>query len=320
VGVWRRLQHLGAIALRNSVYVLPNTAETREDFEWLRTEIAGLGGSATVIAADVVSSHNAEELTAQFREQRRREYRALIGDTERLLKRWRAGKRPAPRPAARREAQATRERYVRIQAKDYFNADNGGRAAAVVRELEFAASDVKPTTGKRSTMAAAKYRAKTWVTRTRPGIDRMASAWFIRKFVDPKARFSFVASKTPVPSSHVPFDMYGVEFGHHGSRCTFETLLERFAIADAATLRLSQLVHDLDMKDGRYGASECAAVWRLVDGLRDMYEDDGELLARGITVMEALHRSFARDQLDRKIPSGFLTKLQKRRRLRKLQR
>ena len=127
----------------------------------------------------------------------------------------------------------------------------------------------------------------------------MASAWFIRKFVDLKARFSFVASGARIPAGRVPFDMYGVEFGHHGSHCTVETLVERFAIVDSATVRLSHVVHDLDMKDGRYDVSECATVGRLVDGLRQLYPDDDELLAQGIIVMDALHRSFAGDDVDK---------------------
>jgi hypothetical protein len=300
VTIWRRLQQLGALALRNSVYVLPNTAETREDFEWLRTEIAGLGGTATVMATDVVSSHDAEELTEQFRERCRQDYQDLIRDIEKVLKGRRQGKRPAPRLAARRQAQGLRERYSRIQAKDYFHADNGGRVAAVLRELELAASDVKQTTVRSSAVSSATYRGKTWVTRMRPGIDRMASAWFVRKFVDAKARFSFVDSDARVQSGRVPFDMYGVEFGHKGSRCTMETLMNRFAVDDPATVRLSQVVHDLDMKDGRYDVPECAAVGRLVDGLRQLYADDDELLAQGIILMDALHRSFAGDHLNRK--------------------
>jgi hypothetical protein len=193
-----------------------------------------------------------------------------------------------------------RERFTRIQAKDHFNADNWNRAAARVREIEAAASDVRPTTGGRSTIPATRYRGRTWVTRARPGIDRMASAWFIRKFVDPKARFSFVPSGKTVSRKRVPFDMYGVDFGHHGSHCTLETLIERFGIADRATARLGQVVHDLDLKDGRYRMQECAAVGRFVDGLRLLYRDDHRLLAQGIVVMEALHRSFAGERLNRK--------------------
>jgi len=300
VTIWRRLKNLGAIALRNSVYVLPNTAETREDVEWLRAEIAEVGGSATVMAADLVNPYSGEELREQFRRQPRREYAILIRDIEKRLERWRKGKRPAPRPAARLEAQVMRERFTRIQAKDHFNADNRSRAAALVREIEAAGSDIKPTAGGRPTIPAARYRGRTWVTRARPGVDRMASAWFIRKFVDPKARFSFVASGKAVPRTRVPFDMYGVDFGHHGSHCTLETLIERFGIADRATVRLAQVVHDLDLKNARYGLPECAAVGRVVDGLRLLYPDDHRLLAQGIVVMDALHRSFAGERLNRR--------------------
>jgi hypothetical protein len=249
-----------------------------------------------------VGSPDDDELVEQFREQRHREYKKLIRDSEKLVKRWRRAKRPGPRPVALREAQAMRERYARILAKDYFDADNAGRAAALVRELETAASDVKRSTAHRNAAPAVKYQCKMRVTRLRTGVDRMASAWLIKKFVDPKARFSFVASAARVPSSTVPFDMYGVEFGHHGSHCTLETLIERFAIVDSATVRLSQVVHDLDMKDGRYGIPECAAVGRVIDGLRQLYRDDDELLTQGIILMEALYRSFSSDDGGMKAP------------------
>ena len=295
VTIWRRLQQLGAVALRNSVYVLPNTPETQEDFEWLRTEIVGLGGSATVMATDVVDSHGAGQLVEQFRARSRRDYGDLTVRIQKLLKRRRDGRWPA----ARREAQAMREAYSRILSRDYFKADHGGRAAALVLKLEASASDGRDPTAPRTSRKLSpvgNFRGKTWVTRTRPGIDRMACAWFIRKFVDPKARFSFVPSGAQIPPRAVPFDMYGVEFGHQNSHCTFETFIERFAIADAATIRLSQVVHDLDMKDDRHGLPECAAVGRLVEGLRQLYSDDDELLTHGMILMEALHRSFAGEQ------------------------
>jgi hypothetical protein len=297
VKIWRRLQQLGAVALRNSVYVLPNTAEAREDFEWLCTEIASVGGSATAMAANVVDSYSDQELVAQFREERRRDYQILMRDVEKVLKRWRSGERRVPRARTRREAQAFRERYARIRTMDYFSAENANRTADMIRELEVAASDAKPAAAGPTGRVTDTYRAKTWVTRTRPGIDRIASAWFIRRHVDSKARFSFVASTNGrVPSGRVPFDMYGVEFGHHGSHCTLETFIERFAIADPATVRLSQIVHDLDLKDDKYGLPECAAVGRLVDGLRQLYSGDDELLTQGIIVMEALYRSLAGEQ------------------------
>jgi hypothetical protein len=254
------------------------------------------------MAADAVNPYSDEELQEQFRRQPRHEYTLLSRDIEKMLNRWRKAKRPAPHPAARKEAQAMRERYKKIQAKDYFSADNGSRAAAGVRKLETSTADLRQEARRRSSIPAMTYRGKIWVTRPRPGIDRMASAWFIRKFVDPKARFSFAPSSARIPPTRVPFDMYGVEFGHHDSHCTLETLIERFAIEDPATVQLSQIVHDLDMKDSRHNVPECAAVARMVDGLRLLYTNDNELLAQGIILIEALHRSFASpaDETDRR--------------------
>jgi hypothetical protein len=187
-----------------------------------------------------------------------------------------------------------RERYARIRSRDYFKAESGNRAADLLRELETSSSNTRETTT-RAKKAAGTFRGRTWVTRPRPGIDRMASAWFIRRFVDRKARFAFVAANQRVPAGRVPFDMFGAEFGHHGSHCTLETFIERFAVRDPAATRLAQVVHDLDLKDAHYDLPECAATGRLVDGLRQIYADDSQLLAQGMVVMEALYRSFAKE-------------------------
>jgi len=137
------------------------------------------------------------------------------------------------------------------------------------------------------------FRRRTWVTRPRPGIDRVVSAWLIRRFVAPDAKFAFVDGARPPGPRDLPFDMPDVEFGHHGADCTFETLMRRFGIADRGVAALSRVVHDLDLKEARYGMPECAAVSRVIDGLRIAYSNDHELLEQGIVVMEALYRSFA---------------------------
>ena len=139
---------------------------------------------------------------------------------------------------------------------------------------------------------AERFRNRVWATRPRPGVDRMASAWLIRRFIDPGARFEFT-EKPAEESEAVPFDMYGVEFSHHSDHCTFETLAQRFVIRAPAVEWLGRIVHDLDLKDEKYAVSEAAAVGRMVDGLRQMLTSDDELLERGITMFEALYRSFA---------------------------
>ena len=124
----------------------------------------------------------------------------------------------------------------------------------------------------------------------------MASAWLIKRFISPDARFSFASPDATLRTRHVPFDMPDVELGHHGTHCTFETLMHRFGIADAAVMTLSHVVHDLDLKETRYAMPECAALGRIVDGLRAAYADDHELLQRGMVVIDALYRSFMSDR------------------------
>ncbi|MCA1649600.1 MAG: chromate resistance protein [Acidobacteria bacterium] len=124
-------------------------------------------------------------------------------------------------------------------------------------------------------------------------MDRMGSAWLIKRFIDPEARFGFV-DQPPSSGTAIPFDMFGVEFTHRGEWCTFETLVRTFAITDAAVCRLAGIVHDLDLKDARFGAPEAAAVGAMVEGLQVLYADDHALLEQGITMFEALYRSFER--------------------------
>ena len=298
---WRRLQQIGAVPARNSVYVLPNTEQCREDFEWLRSEIVSLGGEATVFAAEALNE-GADDLVAAFQRARGADYRTLKRDADRMLS---ASRSKRPSPAARREewhrgVRRLRERFSEIQRIDFFHITAGQEVAASIEALERLAAGVKATAIDASTLSAAAFRNRRWVTRPRPGVDRMASAWLIRRFIDPKATFGFVERPA---GSDVPFDMYTGEFSHHGTSCTFETLVERFSIADAAVARIAHIVHDLDMKDTRYAPPEAPAVDRMVDGLRALYAADETLLQHGMGMFEALARSFSTTE-SAAVPAG----------------
>jgi len=285
VKTWRPLQQLGAVPVRNSVYVLPNTDQCREDFEWMRSEIVALGGSATVFAADAVDATGNDEIEAVFRKARDADYEELTRD----VRRHRATHSLARRSAERAKAA---ERLAVIRRIDFFNAPAGGDAADAVAALERRAAP--PAAGQEHAMhmPSKEFVNRRWVTRPRPGVDRMASAWLIRRFIDPKATFAFVERPS---AAEVPFDMYAGDFSHHGKLCTFEVLAQRFAIADPAVNHLARIVHDLDMKENRYSAPEAPAVGRMVDGLRQLHADDGTLLEQGIAMFEALARSITND-------------------------
>src|SRR5262249_36970967 len=137
----------------------------------------------------------------------------------------------------------------------------------------------------------ARYAKRTWITRPRPGVDRMSSAWLIRRFIDPKARFAFAATP-PASATTVPFDMCGARFSHTGHGCTYETLVARFGLSTPAVDRIGRIVHDLDLKESKYQAPEAPAIGHLVDGLRLQHADDGALLEHGIGMFEALYLAF----------------------------
>jgi hypothetical protein len=187
-----------------------------------------------------------------------------------------------------------RERYVAIQARDYFGAAGRPLVEQAFHELE--RTDGPPAaTSRAKKLKAAEFRRRTWITRPRPGVDRLACAWLIRRFIDGQARFAFRGSADLAKPKDVPFDMPDVEFGHHGPHCSFETFVDRFGLSDPAVVAISRVVHDLDLKESRFGMPECVAVGRLVDGLRASYADDAKLLDQGIAFMEALYQSFLAD-------------------------
>jgi len=291
VKTWRRLQQIGAVPTRNSVYVLPNTDQCREDFEWLRTEIIALGGDATVFSADAVSPGAGEDIVATFQRTRDADYRDLRKEADKLLKSAR-GKRAAARPGAStldRTVRSLRERFAAIERNDFFKASARDSADSSIAALERLTSGrPRPTPNEAPALAAADFRERRWVTRPRPGVDRMASAWLIRRFIDPNATFGFVDEPA---GTDVPFDMYAGEFSHQGPLCTYEVLAQRFGLtASPAVERIGRIVHDLDMHDTRYGCAEAPAVSRLVEGLRQLHADDHALLRHGIEMFEALAR------------------------------
>jgi hypothetical protein len=183
-----------------------------------------------------------------------------------------------------------------IERIDFFGSAGRDRVLALLAQLEErnkARTTIAPPSVDEARMRAG-FLGRIWVTRPRPGVDRMASAWLIRRFIDPQARFGFASDRQSTPEGTVPFDMFGVEFSHRGDACTFETLCSDFGLADPALLRIAAIVHDLDLKDGRYSASECSAVDAMIEGLQLAHEEDDALLTQGMTMFEALYRSFER--------------------------
>jgi hypothetical protein len=287
VRTWRRLQQLGAVPVKHAVYVLPNSAQGVEDFAWLRGEIESAGGQATVFTASAVEDFDDADIIRQFKVARAAEFKQVMDDIRRFKRKGRAHRGHR----AKKELRAIRDHLDHAKAVDFFAAPGSADAEKALTALE--------DEGRRSAAVATvpassepldrrQYAGRIWVTRPRPGVDRFASAWLIRRFIDAEARFTFATTSAAVAEA-VPFDMYDGGFKHEGEHCTFEVLAHRFAVPDAVVRRIGEIVHDVDLKDDRFHAPQAPAIAMLVAGLRASIADDHELLRQGMAVFEALY-------------------------------
>ena len=302
VKIWRRLQRLGAVAIKNSVYVLPCGEQASEDFQWVLREITAGGGDAAVCEARFVDGLTDQQVESLFHQARDADFAQIAAEARRLIDGLPAG-RPAAgdrRTRTRADLARLRKRLAEAAAIDHLLAP--GRAEAE-RQLAALEQRLRASAGAApSTAAAARksapgnaYARRCWVTRKGIHIDRMASAWLIRRFIDPAARFKFVPATGYRPSPRdVRFDMFEAEFTHEGEQCTFEVLIARFGIKDAALRPISEIVHDIDLKDSRYGREETTGIDRLVAGVAMAHRLDDARLERGAALFDDLYEYFRR--------------------------
>jgi hypothetical protein len=239
-----------------------------------------------LFTASAVDDRADEELRAAFRSARDADFLQLQKAAAKLARQPRRQRGPS------REAQALADRLAHLDGIDFFSAASGPAARDAVSALLQPRGEVSMTTSSETVLKPTDFQKRTWVTRPRPGIDRFASAWLIRRFIDPGARFVFADSAAPAGRKRaVPFDMFGAEFGHVDGGCTFETLIRRFALQAPGLAWLARTVHALDLKDEHEAIAEAAALGRLVEGLRQLHPADDVLLERGIELIEAYYRS-----------------------------
>lgn len=281
------------MAVKSSVYLLPDCAESREDFEWIRTEIVAQGGEAIVFAAAAVDDLSQAEVREAFAAARRDDWRELRERGAALL-----AQHPPARPVTaeerrdlERQLRALRARAERLARLDVTEAAGRGEALAVLAAIEGLLAPGGEAERAPRTKRREDFQGRVWLTRPHPGIDRMASAWLIRRFVDPEATFRF-ADRIPREEAVVPFDMFGVELGHRGERVTFETLMHDFGLRGTALDRVARLVHDVDLRVEPARDPEAATVAALVEGLRASFTEDAVLLDHGAALFEALYSSF----------------------------
>jgi hypothetical protein len=281
VQIWRKLQRYGMLALRSSGYVLPNSAINQERMEWLATAIRTYKGQASVVQVQGFDDLPAEQLKRLFVEARSRDYQKLTHETKRLL-----ALPPARRPTGR--LNRIRRRFLELMDIDFFENPLRTRLERLIAQ----ADESEATKSRRDKKQKSReYLNRVWMTRSRPGIDRVSSAWLIRCFIDPKARFVFGPEPSIYPDA-IPFDMFCSDgFGHRGEDCTFETLCKQFAIRDSKVKRIAQIIHDADLGDDKFGRIEGQGLDRVLNGWAKQDLPDDELLRRGTELIEGLYES-----------------------------
>ena len=309
VRTWRKLQRLGAVAIKNSVYVLPFNDKTHEDFQWLKQEIESAGGEATVFRAGAVEGATDDEIIKTFRNARDEEYSLVTAELDGLTGTVQQQKRGGHLSVGRiRGYEADLDRLhkelERIISTDFFSAS--GRSVAMTayercHKALMASQNRKrqiATTAsvKEGAVNLAQFQGRRWVTRKDLFIDRLAAIWLIKRFIDKRPRFSFVSGGEMLEGG-IAFDMYGADFSHQGEDCTFETMIKRFGLVnDKALSDIAEIVHDIDLKDGKFNRLEAPGLSAIIRGLAELLKDDRKLAAQCGPIFDGLYELLSRDE------------------------
>lgn len=269
VDIWRKLRRSGALALRTSGYLLPNTPDNLERLEWLSAEIRKHRGQASVAQVQSFDDMPHERIVQLFVAERNKEYEMLFREVQHM-------RNP-------RQISAARQKLLQISAIDFFGSPLKQKLQSAIAAIE------NENPGLRAGAGRKQYTNRVWVTRHRPGIDRCASAWLIQRFIDPRARFVFAREAKQQPDA-IPFDMYGDEgFGHRGDHCTFETLCRELSLRERKLKQIAEIVHDADLDDEKFARPEGVAIDRVLKGWAKQQFSDEELLRRGMELFEGLY-------------------------------
>jgi hypothetical protein len=296
VKVWRLTRKVGALLYRNSVYVLPYSKERLEDSHWLCQQIRDAQGEASVFVSEAHDAGEDRILRHLFADAREGDFAQLDGALSRLLNRFRKPKSgralpPAQLKALERELVVLESTHREIRRIDFFDHPAGPKVGRRLRQARFLLSGLGEKSGAFPGIrkhARTEFRGKIWATREQIHIDRLCSAWLIKRFIDPKAQFVFV-EENKLPAHAIAFDLFGVEFSHQGDRCTFETLLESFQMKDRALASMGELVHDIDLKDGKFNRPEADGIDLIVRSLSGSMRNDRKTLAIGSQILDALY-------------------------------
>jgi hypothetical protein len=288
----QRLARVGALALKNSVYLLPNSESSVEDFQWIAEEAVAGGGEAFLCTAEFLGRPSDHEIEERFRRESAAGYEEISTQARELLRQVRRGGTVLSAEDLLSRTSRLKKRLGEVSAIDFFDAPERADAETLLGKIETRLQ----AAGAQTTTAVERFAelvGLTWVTRKGVHVDRMASAWLIRRFIDPAARFRFADSQSPeAAAGEVRFDTAGGDFTHEGDHCTFETLVARCGFSDPAVAQIAEIVHDIDLKDGKFGRVDAPGILQLVTGIALAHPEDLDRLDRGLALFDDLYESF----------------------------
>lgn len=292
VRVWRKLRALGAVALKKSVYILPFSAENLEQFQWLTQEIQREHGEATLLKVDQIENMTRADVVRRFQEAREQDYAALAAGYRKIAQRLDRAAAARGGTRARDELARLAREVERVREIDFFDAPGGEEVKRLRETIEMRLHPRAAGAPGGGELAPATLHGRRWVTRPRPHVDRIGSAWLIKRFIDPDAEFVF-ARPDEFPPDAIPFDALGAEFGHQGEDCTFETLIKRCGLRDGRLQQLAEIVHEVDLRDDKYRRDEARGIDLAIRGLLAALKDDHEALAHGLTLFDGLYAAMS---------------------------
>lgn len=299
--IWRKLLKAGVLPFKGSVYILPYTEENLEFFTWLVSEVISLKGEASFVHVKKIDTDDNRELVGLFNKQRDSNYQPILSEIdgiERKLSSIKMGGDLQDRKKLANQTRKVQRDFEEIKKIDFFSSkrgvETGDKLERIVKAVNgLAGPEITKHAVTISPARTEDFQNKTWATRKRPFVDRFASAWLIKKFIDKNASFSFIDEKhlDSISKDVIPFDIRGGRFTHAGDLCTFEVLMRSFNMKDKALKKIAEIVHELDIKDDKYKNPEAKGIEHILSGIRKTAKDDYESLDKGMAVFEMLYQS-----------------------------
>jgi hypothetical protein len=301
--IWRKLLKAGALSFRGSVYILPYTEEHHEFLTWLVSEVVSLKGEGSFVHVEKIETIDNQQIISLFNQQRETDYQRILkefDEIERKITSTRIGGASQDKKNITNQIRKCQRDFEDIRKTDFFVSQRGlevgRRLGKIVETLNgLSGNGIEKHAITIAPACIEDYQNKTWATRKRPFVDRFASAWLIKKFIDGNASFTFIDEKY-IDNKYkdvISFDIREGRFTHAGDLCTFEVLMKSFSLKDKTLRKIAEIVHELDVKDDKFRNPEAKGIEDILSGIRKTVKDDREALEKGMAIFEMLYISKA---------------------------